>query len=66
MEARLLTAKVFSGQPGDDELYHTLVSVRHADAVAKARALSREAALDDLLSAYLPHAIYVELKPFAM
>jgi hypothetical protein len=65
LEARLLTAKVFSGRPGDDEMYHTLVSVRHADAVAKARALSRAEALHELLSAYLPHAVYIQPKPFA-
>jgi hypothetical protein len=65
LEARLLTAKVFSGQTGDDEMYQTLVSVRHADAAAQARTLAREAAIDALLSAYLPHAVYLPPKSFA-
>jgi hypothetical protein len=58
LEGRVLTAKVFSGREGDDEMYHALVSVRHGDAVAQARTLSRAAALDALLSAYMPHAAF--------
>jgi hypothetical protein len=65
LETRLLTAKVFSGRAGDDEMYHTLVSVRHADALSRARTLARETAVDALLTAYLPQAVYIQPKLFA-
>ncbi len=56
LDSRMLLAKVFS--PEDTEMRHALVAVRHPDAVTAASKLSTEEALDRLLAAYLPHAIY--------
>ncbi len=57
LDRRLMVAKVFS--PDSTDMSHALVSTRYPDARAAAEKLTREAALDDLLSAYLPPAVYV-------
>ncbi len=56
LDTRLMLAKVFS--PGDEDMRHALVSLRHPDHVAAAEALTREEALDQFLQAYLPAACY--------
>lgn len=59
LESRLLLAKVFSPAEGDQEMRHTLVGRRYPEHLAAAERLSREAALDQLLSAYLASAVDV-------
>jgi hypothetical protein len=56
LETQQLLAKVFSQQ--DEETRHALVATRYPDHVATAARLPRERALDQLLAAYLPHAVY--------
>jgi hypothetical protein len=56
LDDRLLLAKVFAAD--DDEMRHALVHVRYPQHVAAAEALSAPEALDRLLLAYLPHAVY--------
>lgn len=56
LETRLLLAKVF--EPGHDDAFHTLVSDRYREHVDAAERLTREAALDTFLAAYLPAAVY--------
>ncbi len=56
LDTRLLVAKVFS--ENDEDMRHTLVVVRYPQAVAAAEAMTREEALQRLLLAYLPHALY--------
>lgn len=56
LETRMLLAKVLT--PGTDDMSHVLVSSRfrtHCDAADR---LTRADALDALLAAYLPHAVY--------
>lgn len=57
LDTRLLLAKVFSAAEGDIEMRHALVRVRYPDAVAAAAGLTREAALDTFLAAYMPLAV---------
>jgi hypothetical protein len=56
LDTRLLVAKTFA--EGDDQMRHTLVAARYPQHVAAADRLTREAALEMLLLAYLPHAVY--------
>jgi hypothetical protein len=56
LDDRLLLAKVFAAD--DDEMRHALVHVRYPQHVAAAQALSAPEALDRLLLAYLPSAVY--------
>lgn len=56
LDAKLLLAKVFS--PDDQDMRHTLVQTRYPDHVAAAEKLTCDAALDQFLATYLPHAIY--------
>lgn len=56
LDARLLLAKVFS--PDDEDMRHALVSARYPEHRAAAAALTRDAALDQFLANYLPHALY--------
>lgn len=63
LDAKLLLAKVFAA--GDDEMRHALVPARYPEQVAAAEALARDAALDQLLAAYLPHAAYAVATPLA-
>ena len=56
LDTRLLLAKVFS--PDDLEMRHALVSARYPEHVAAAARLLEHDALDRLLRAYLPHAVY--------
>jgi len=58
LDTRLLLAKVFSAAEDDIEMRHALVRTRYPDAVGIAAGLSREAALDTFLAAYLPLAVY--------
>ena len=58
LDTRLLLAKVFSPQEDDIEMRHALVRVRYPDAVVAAAGLTREAALDTFLAAYMPLAVY--------
>ena len=57
LDRRLMVAKVFS--PDSTDMSHALVTTRYPEARAAADKLTREAALADLLSAYLPAAVYV-------
>jgi len=59
LESRLLIAKVFSPAEGDRDMLHTLVGRRYPEHLAAAERLSREAALDQLLSTYLAAAVDV-------
>jgi hypothetical protein len=56
LDARLMLAKTFA--QGDEDMYHALVVLRHADHAAAAERMTREAALDALLDVYLPNAVY--------
>src|SRR4051794_4401442 len=56
LDARLFLAKVFS--PGDEDMRHALVSARYPEHRAAAEALGRDAALDQVLTTYLPNAVY--------
>lgn len=56
LDTRLLLAKVFSSD--DDEMYHALVRTRYPVQVSTAETMTREDALAQLLTAYLPHAVY--------
>ena len=58
LDTRLLLAKVFSPEAGDQDMRHALVAARYPEHVAAAAHLSREAALEALLTTYLPHAVY--------
>lgn len=63
LDTRLLLAKVFA--PDDEEMRHALVASRYPQHVAAADRLTRAAALDALLLAYLPAAIYALPIPLA-
>jgi hypothetical protein len=63
LDAKLILAKVFS--PGDEEMRHALVQTRYPEHVAAAETLTREAALDQFLATYLPHAVYAIATPLA-
>lgn len=65
LDGRLLLAKVFSPDPSDLDMAHASVAQRYPEAVAVAMALTREAALDRLLAAYLPAAAYARPTPLA-
>jgi hypothetical protein len=57
LEIRLLVAKYF--QAGNDDTFHTLLTTHYQDHVARAQELSREVALEQVLTTYLPQAVYV-------
>ncbi len=63
LDSRLIVAKVFSA--GSTDMSHALVSLRYPDARAASETLTRETALDELLNAYLPQAVYVVPTPLA-
>lgn len=68
LETRLLLAKVFTGgedEDGEAAMGHVLVAERWPDACREAAALTRDAAMDALLAAYLPQAAYIAPTPFA-
>jgi hypothetical protein len=56
LDTRLLLAKFFT--PGDDDAHHALLYVRYRAYVDAAERLTREEALDQLLGAYFPNAVY--------
>lgn len=56
LDTRLLLAKVFS--PDDLDMRHALVRRRYPDDVARAERMTREAALAQFLTTYLPAAVY--------
>ncbi|HLV98347.1 MAG TPA: hypothetical protein VKT82_06675 [Ktedonobacterales bacterium] len=56
LEMRLLVAKYF--QAGQEDTYHTLLATRYQDYAERAQQLSREEALEQLLTTYLPNAVY--------
>jgi hypothetical protein len=56
LDTRMLLAKVFARD--GDEMSHALVSVRYPQQVAAAERMSRAEAVNALLGAYLPHAVY--------
>lgn len=58
LDSRLLLAKVFSSDEDDLGMRHALVRTRYPEHVADAEAMTREAALDAFLAAYLPSATY--------
>jgi len=63
LDARLLLAKVFS--PDDEDMRHALVATRYPEALVAARDLDPTAALDALLAAYLPNAVFALPGPLA-
>lgn len=63
LDTRLLLAKVFSAN--DDDMRHALVAARYPQHVAAAEKLTRDAALDAFLAAYLPGAAYALPIPLA-
>ena len=71
LETKLLLAKTFPTDAGNqdagsgDRMCHALVLARHPEAVHAADHLSREQALDQLLAAYLPSAVYALPTPLA-
>ncbi|MEO7002706.1 MAG: hypothetical protein ABI068_12925 [Ktedonobacterales bacterium] len=71
LETKLLLAKTFPADAGEpdagsgDRMCHALVIARHPEAVRAADHLSREEALDQLLTAYLPYAFYALPTPLA-
>lgn len=56
LDTRLMLAKVFSTE--DEEMRHALVSVRYAEYVDAAEAMSRDEAMHALLAVYLKQARY--------
>ncbi len=56
LDTRLLLAKVFA--PDDDDMRHALVAARYPEQIAAARRLTREVALEQFLTTYLPPAVY--------
>jgi hypothetical protein len=56
LDTRLLVAKVFS--PTDEDMRHTLVRHQYPEAVGAAERLSSGEAMRQLLTAYLPSAVY--------
>ena len=56
LETRLLLAKVFSTE--DNDMRHALVQVHYPEQVNAARRMTREKALEQFLSTYLPQAVY--------
>jgi hypothetical protein len=56
LDDRLVLAKVFADD--DEDMRHALVHVRYPEHVAAAASLSRPAALEAILTTYLPQAIY--------
>lgn len=56
LDSRLMLAKVFLGE--GDAMGHALVSSRYPEEVEAAERLKAEDALDRLLRAYLPNAVY--------
>lgn len=56
LDSRLLLAKVFSRD--DLDMRHAIVAVRFPEQTRAAGGLTFEAALDQLLLAYFPHAVY--------
>ncbi|MFI5272791.1 MAG: hypothetical protein ACHQ4H_07130 [Ktedonobacterales bacterium] len=56
LESRMVLAKVLT--PGTDDMSHVLVSAQFRQHLDAADRLSREQALDTLLAAYLPAAVY--------
>ena len=56
LDTRLILAKVFAQD--DTDMRHALVATRYPHAVAAAKALNMDAALDQLLQVYLPAAVY--------
>jgi hypothetical protein len=63
LDTRLLLAKVFAA--GDEDMRHALVATRYPKHVAAAERLTQEQALEHVLLAYLPHAVYALPTPFA-
>jgi hypothetical protein len=63
LDALLLLAKVFSTE--DQDMRHALTTVRYPEATEAARALDTSEAIDTLLAAYLPHAVYALPSPLA-
>lgn len=58
LDTRLLLAKVFPPDGAGEDMAHTLVATRFSQHVAAAERLSPADALDQLLAAYLPSAVY--------
>ncbi len=58
LDTRLLLAKVFSPEAGDQDMRHALVEVVHQEQLIAAERLTRDEAMDRFLAAYLPHAVY--------
>ncbi len=56
LDTRLIVGKVFVSD--QEDMHHTLVATRYPEHIAAAENLTREAALDELLAAYLPPAAY--------
>ena len=56
LESRLLLAKVLTSE--DDDMRHALVSTRFREHMDAAERMTRELALDAVLAAYLPCAVY--------
>lgn len=56
LDIRLLLAKVFAAD--DDDMRHALVASRYPDHVTAAEHMTREQALEQFLTTYLPHAVY--------
>ena len=65
LDARLLLAKTFAAEPDDLEMRHALTRRRYLEALRASAGLSREAALDQLLAAYLPAAAFARPTPLA-
>lgn len=58
LDTRLLLAKVFAADGEGDDMSHALVATRYPQYIAAAEQLSTEEALEQLLLAYLPAAVY--------
>lgn len=63
LDTRLMLTKEFSSD--DDEMHHALVMERYRDYLIAAEKLSVDQAIDRLLAAYLPNAVYALPIPLA-
>lgn len=59
LDSRLLLAKVFASSSGEEGMGHALVALRYPEHVEQAERMTCESALDQVLRAYLPHAVFV-------
>lgn len=65
LESRLLLAKAFPAEEGEDDMAHAWVPAAYPEAVAKARAMKPDDAFAELLGRVLPWAVFLDPKVVA-